>query len=323
MSMAGRSLDGPRTVVPYEDEAFPQALREIPHPPASLYVLGNPDALDEGLAVVGARSATPYGLGCAQRFAGLAAQHGVTVISGGARGCDSAAHKAALEARGKTVVFCGGGCDWVYPASNFALFQQVVSEGGALVSEYPWDSHPEPYMFRARNRLIAGLSRATLIVEAGLPSGTFSTADEALAAGKEVWAVPGAITSGKSAGANRLIAQGATPIIDDEAFLASLFETFGVFRSPDEQVAEVVAAERLQRMPCACRPVIEAILAQPMKLEEVFRVAAQMMPGLEASHRREVVMSGLTQAEEAGLIGRYGDGKLGPIVLPTPMRQVC
>lgn len=99
-------------------------------------------------------------------------------------GCDSQAHKSALEANGTTVAVLGGGCDQLYPKKNKALFQEIVNKGGAVISEHFWSFPPLPYQFRARNRIIAGLSRATLIVEAGLPSGTFSTADEALEAGR-------------------------------------------------------------------------------------------------------------------------------------------
>ena len=106
------------------------------------------------------------------------------------------------------------------------LFQRIVDGGGAVVSEHVWDEDPKPYRFRLRNRLIAGLARATLIVEAGLPSGTFSTADEALAANRDVLVVPGAITAASSRGANRLIYQGATPVIDDETFEDALFSLF-------------------------------------------------------------------------------------------------
>ena len=220
-------LEGERFELALEDSLFPKALKSIPHPPARLYGVGRPGALAEGLAVVGARRATPYGRGCAKRFAAAAAERGVAIISGGARGCDAVAHEAALAAGAPTVAFLGGGCNQLYPAENAGLFQRIVAAGGAVVSEHEWDFPPQPHTFRARNRLIAGLSRATLIVEAGLPSGTFSTADEALLAGREVWVVPGAITSAASKGANRLLYQGALPIVDDEAFADALFSTFG------------------------------------------------------------------------------------------------
>ena len=191
----GSKLSGPRFEVAFDDPSFPEALRTIPYPPKRLYGVGDVGALEPGLAVIGARRATPYGLGCARRFARIAAEKGVVIVSGGARGCDSEAHRAALEAGGRTVVFLGGGCDELYPAAHRGLFQRIVDAGGVVVSEHAWDMRPRPNMFRTRNRLIAGLAHAVLIVEAGLPSGTFSTADEALEAGRDVLVVPGAITS--------------------------------------------------------------------------------------------------------------------------------
>ncbi|MBR3258022.1 MAG: DNA-processing protein DprA [Eggerthellaceae bacterium] len=311
MSAELHPLTGQRSVIDFASESFPRALREIPVPPERLYCVGNPAALEEGLAVVGARNATPYGIGCAQRFSKMASLRGVAIISGGARGCDSAAHKSALEAQGQTVVFMGGGSDYVYPARNHRLFQQIIDAGGAVVSEHEWSQPPMPYMFRARNRLIAGLARATLIVEAGMPSGTFSTADEALSAGKEVWAVPGAITSEKSAGANHLIAQGATPIIDDNAFLEALFQVFGCMRSDDDKGKETAQLPDLSRLDDRVRPLIEAMAAQPMSLEEIHILAAQRLAGMGNEDRRKLVMTGLAQAETMGVLTRYPNGKLG------------
>lgn len=229
----GPKLKGPRVVIERGSEGYPSAFEVVRNPPEKLYVLGDPSSLVEGLAVVGARKATPYGLGCAERFSAMAARRGVVILSGGARGCDAQAHRAALAAGCPTVAFLGGGCDQLYPAEHAGLFQKIVDGGGAVVSEHPWDCPPLPYAFRERNRLIAGLARATLIVEAGLPSGTFSTADEALAANREVLVVPGAITSTSSRGANRLIYQGATPIVDDESFQDALFSLFGVLRQEE------------------------------------------------------------------------------------------
>ena len=182
------AIAGEHTVLAQEDERYPPALLRLPDAPQKLFVIGNVGALQEGLAVVGARKATPYGKGCARRFARRAARRGIVIISGGARGCDAEAHRAALAEHAPTVVFMGGGCHKVYPAQHAALFQEVVEAGGALVSEHEWEASPRPFIFRMRNRLIAGLAKATLIVEAGLPSGTFSTADEALRAnGMSSW----------------------------------------------------------------------------------------------------------------------------------------
>lgn len=310
-----RELTGTRHVLTQDAAGYPPQLLCAPDAPAALYVLGNVAALAEGLAVVGARDATPYGLGCAQRFARAAAQRGVVIISGGARGCDAAAHNGALEVGERTVVVCGGGCDVVYPAAHAPLFRRVLDGGGALVSAHPWGTRPEPYMFRNRNKIIAGLARATLIVEAGLPSGTFSTADAALAAGREVWAIPGTITSPKSKGTNRLIAQGAMPIIDDESFEDTLFNTFGVMRMTKcgdgarGAGGVSVAANSLESVEFA--PLLHALLAEPMSLEALNALALARFPHKSADECRRLVMSGLAEAERFHIVIRYGDGRIG------------
>ncbi len=303
-------LEGPRCVLHPEDALFPAALRVIPRPPKALYVLGDPAALQEGLAVVGARKATPYGLGLARRFAGLAAARGVAVISGGAYGCDAAAHEAALAAGAPTVAFLGGGCDMPYPARHAGLFERIAAAGGAVVSEHPWEAPPLPQQFRTRNRLIAGLARATLIVEAGLPSGTFSTADEALAANRDVLVVPGAITSPYSRGANRLLYQGATPVVDDESFSDVLFSLFGCLKqesfvqSASAGMRSVRAQQRQLEDPLAA-----ALSAQPLGMEELYDLAGRHCGG---QNPRSWLMGRLAEGEKEGLFARYPDGRWGP-----------
>ena len=294
-------LSGQRFVLQHGKDGYPSQLGDVHNPPEVLYGIGDPSALVAGLAIVGARKATPYGVGCARRFARLAAEKGVVIISGGARGCDSEAHRAALDAGSKTVVFLGGGCDRLYPPEHEDLFQRVIDGGGAIVSENPWQTPPLPYMFRARNRLIAGLAAAVLIVEAGLPSGTFSTADEALEAGREVLVVPGSITSAMSRGANQLLFQGAIPVIDDESFEDALFRTCGMLQRPG-------AAEQLA---CEVHPIIAAIKAQPTSTEELLCLAQEAFGREEAQAK---LMELLVEAEAAKLIARQPNGSWGPIV---------
>lgn len=296
-------LKGPRSVVGFSDARFPAALREIPDPPERLYVVGNVDALVPGLAVIGARKATPYGTGCARRFARIAAEKGVNIISGGARGCDSEAHRAALGARGTTVVFLGGGCDRIYPPEHAGLFQEVVDAGGAVVSERDWGFVPKPFTFRARNRLIAGLADAVLIVEAGLPSGTFSTADDALDAGKEVLVVPGAITSVTSAGSNRLLLQGAAPVVDDESFEDALFRSCGALKWASGKPCGDGAREE--------GPLVDAVLAQPLDDEALLEIALGVYG---AARARSALFEELAEAESRGVIARQPDGSWGPVV---------
>ena len=198
-------------------------------------------------------------------------------------------------------MFLGGGCDRLYPAEHLGLFQEVVDAGGVVASEHPWDFNPRPYTFRARNRLIAGLAEAVLIVEAGLPSGTFSTADEALAIGKEVLVVPGAITSQTSHGSNRLLYQGAIPIVDDECFEDVLFSIMGMLkregmRSDDDEDHG---------------PLVEALLAEPKSVDDLYRLAVELVGKQEA---RAYLMNELAEAEAAGLVARMADGRWGPAV---------
>lgn len=207
---------------------YPELLLELKDVPKKLYALGNIALLGQpALAIVGARKATAYGLECAERFARRAAAWGVTVVSGGAIGCDMAAHRGALDAGGNTVVVLGSGADVVYPLRARNLLREVLAQGGVLLSEAPWGSPPVAWAFSRRNRIIAALAKATLIVEAGLPSGTFQTADHTLALGNEVLVVPGPIFSATCKGANRLLSQGACPVVDDESFDDVLSRIFG------------------------------------------------------------------------------------------------
>ncbi len=281
---------------------YPEAFMHIPDPPSKLYVIGNVKALREGLAIVGSRKATPYGRGCARRFARRAAKRGIVIVSGGARGCDAEAHKGALAEGGETVVFMGGGCDKVYPAENWRLFQDVVDAGGALASEHPWDAAPLPFMFRLRNRLIAGLAKATLIVEAGMPSGTFSTADEALSANKEVLAVPGSIECSQSKGANRLIYQGAVPIVDDDTFDDQLFSIFGQLKQEGSSEDSDAGISLFDRR------LLDAIAAQTMGIEEINSLAKRFRYGNWSPAKTNLWIA---RMESAGRIAKYPGGRYG------------
>lgn len=217
-----------RSVIDLGGIEYPGLLASIPEPPRRLFVTGDPAVLSlPSLAISGSRRATPYGRNMAARFAALAANAGLSIVTGGARGVDSVATKAALDAGAKVAVVLAGGIDKPYPQESIGLFQSVVDAGGAVVSEQEWDSDPVPYLFRKRNRVITGLGQALLVVEAGLPSGSFAAAEYAREAGRPVWAVPGAITCDNAAGANRLIYHGATPIIGDDAFAEQVGAVFG------------------------------------------------------------------------------------------------
>ena len=195
-------------VVTLLDRDYPKPLLEIPDPPPFLYLKGNLGTVEPAVAVVGSRRASSYGILTTTRLAGELARHGVTVVSGMARGVDAAAHRAALETGGNTIGVLGCGIDLVYPTENRALFREMV-EKGALVSEFTLGTQPLAENFPRRNRLISGLSRGVLVVEAAEGSGSLITAQMALDQGRDVYAVPGNINFSSSRGTNRLIKQGA------------------------------------------------------------------------------------------------------------------
>ena len=209
------------TTLARSDTRYPPLLLQLHDPPRRLYVRGRPDLLPEPtVAVVGARSCSPYGAQVARELARELAAAGVVVVSGLARGIDGEAHRGAL-AGGRTVAVLGCGIDRDYPRSHADLARRI-RERGAVVSEYPPGVEPAPWRFPARNRIIAGLCLATVVVEARERSGALITADFALELGREVFAVPGEITTALSAGTNDLLRQGAAPLLSARDVLAAL-----------------------------------------------------------------------------------------------------
>ncbi len=197
-------------IVAIGDPDYPQRLMEIYDPPLALRVRGDAAILGKpGVAVVGTRHPTPYGLGMAERLSCDLAARGLILFSGLARGVDTAAHRGAVNARGKTVAVFGTGVDEIYPRANKKLAEQILECGGALISEFPTGTFPAPQNFPIRNRIISGLSVGVLVVEAGEYSGTRITARCALEQCREVYAVPGNVTNKLAWGPNTLIKQGA------------------------------------------------------------------------------------------------------------------
>ncbi len=307
----------PRTDVLLGSGLYPEQLAEFPDPPRVLRVLGNVSALAPGIAIVGARKATPYGESCAERFGSLAAMMGITVISGGAIGCDQAALRGALSGGGKAVTVLGSGADVAYPKRGTTSFELSLSGGGAVISELPWGAPPQKWAFKKRNRIIAGLARAVLIVEAGLPSGTFSTADCALEGGREVMVVPGSILSKQSAGSNRLLREGATPIIDDETFLDEMARLFPerffagnpVESEPDVSHGMTQPVMAGGQLDATFMLVMDAVAASPMTPDELASFCG--LPVLQ-------VIKVLSSLETMGAVCRYPDGRFG--VDPRSMR---
>ncbi len=197
-------------VLTADNPAFPSQLRQIYDPPLLLYVRGNIGVLTQpGIAVVGTRHPTPYGTGMAERLSFDLAAHGLVIFSGMARGVDTSAHRGAINAKGKTVAVFGTGVDVPYPKENKRLSEQILAAGGALVSEFPMGTFAAPQNFPIRNRIISGISIGVLVVEAAEYSGTRITARCALEQNREVFAVPGNVTTANAWGPNTLIKQGA------------------------------------------------------------------------------------------------------------------
>jgi len=204
-----RVQDSNTTLITLRDTAYPQSLKEIYDPPPLLYVRGTLGPADvAAVALVGSRRCSGYGRALARKFSKDLASAGVCIVSGMARGIDTMAHQGALDADGMTYAVLGSGLDVIYPPENKRLYQ-TITEHGAVISEFPLNTRPEPYNFPKRNRIISGLSMGVVVVEAGAKSGSLITASYALDQGRDVYAVPGNVGTSTSQGTNRLIKQGA------------------------------------------------------------------------------------------------------------------
>lgn len=249
-------------VLTWDDPAYPPRLLNIYNPPPVLYVKG--EILDQdqwAVAVVGTRGATVYGKEAARRIAGDLARNKITIVSGLARGIDSEAHRAALDAGGRTIAVLGSGVDIIYPTESRKLAQAIV-EQGALVSEYALGTPPEASNFPPRNRIISGLSLGVVIVEAGERSGALITADFALEQGREVFAVPGDIFRKKSMGTNKLIQQGAKAVLSVEDILEELNLTMVTQQA---EVRAIVPENETEAT------LLEYITAEPIHIDEIGR----------------------------------------------------
>ena len=267
------------------DPGFPPLLRAIHDPPPGLFLRGNPEAALLALpavAIVGARACSAYGRQIARSVARELASAGLVVVSGLARGVDAEAHRGALEAGGITVAVLGCGIDRDYPAANRELARQIATSG-LIVSEYAPGVEPAPWRFPARNRIVAGLCSASVVVEARERSGALITADFALEEGREVFAVPGEITSALSAGSNALLRLGATPLTCAQDVL----ESFGL-----------VAADRAEpQVGAAAGLVLASVREAAAGADELARAT-----GLAA----EELAVALTELELAGAVTEEG-----------------
>ncbi|MBI5286627.1 MAG: DNA-protecting protein DprA [Deltaproteobacteria bacterium] len=236
------------SILTIKDKGYPKNLLTTYDPPPYLYIKGRIEEVDNvAVAVVGSRIPTPYGISVAERMAGELASNGVTVVSGMARGIDSAAHRGALRANGRTIAVLGCGVDVIYPKENKRLYEEICSSG-AVISEFPMGTPPYRANFPLRNRVISGLSLGVVVVEAGARSGSLITARLALEAGREVFAIPGSITSYRSKGTNRLLKEGAKLVED----VGDILEEFSLSKRLAEDPSPRVSSQEERILDLLC-----------------------------------------------------------------------
>ncbi len=277
------------------DADFPEALRNIHDCPALLYVRGRLERHDAvAIGVVGSRRCTYYGLEQAERFGALLARAGLTVVSGGARGIDTAAHRGALAADGRTIAVMGCGLGKTYPPENAELFERIVAEDrGAIVSELPMGVGVQARNFPLRNRIISGMSLGTLVVEAARRSGAMITVREAIEQGREVFAIPGRIDSAMSQGVNDIIASGSARLIQSlDDILDSLGEVGETLATPEPDADAKLAAAGLDANE---QKLTDALKEREKSLDELVRETH-----LEAS----AVISSLTMLAIRGVVAQ-------------------
>lgn len=289
-----RLTGGGAVALTFEDPRYPPLLRELPDPPPVLYVLGRPELLGmPSVAIVGSRAATTYGRRTAFTLARNLAHCSLTVVSGLALGIDTEAHAGSLAGGGSTVAVLGCGLDVVYPKQNSALYKKIAAQG-ALVSEYPLGTPPEGFRFPARNRIIAGLSRGVVVVEAAKRSGSLITAQIALDCGREVFAVPGQVDSCKSEGAHWLLKQGAKlvqslqDIVDELGLQAPVGEVHGrgelSENNSDLEPDAVALLDRIESYPRLRESLLQSAGMSPQRLSELLLVLeleglVELLPG--------------------------------------------
>ncbi len=247
-------------ILTWQDETYPQRLKEIDQPPPVLYIRGEylPDDLF-AVAIVGTRRVTPYGRQITEELSHFLSANGMTVISGLARGVDAVAHQATLKAGGRTIAVLGSGVDKIYPPEHRTLAEQMM-ERGALISDYAPGTPPDASNFPPRNRIISGLSLAVVVVEAGETSGALITAEFAAEQGREVFAVPGSILAPQSKGTNKLIQKGALPLLSVNDLMQALDIT---------RVGEQKAARKIMPADTIEAKLLNVLTSEPMQIDEI------------------------------------------------------
>lgn len=275
------------------DDNYPKNLLEIDSSPLVLYVMGEIKEEDsQAVAIVGSRKMSSYGKEVAERFAFELAEVGLTVVSGLARGVDTVAHKSALEAKGRTIAVVGSGLDRIYPPENITL-ASLIAKNGAVVSEYPLGYPALRVNFASRNRIISGLSKAILVVEGAQNSGTLLTASHAASQGRQVYAVPGQITSPLSFAPHFLIENGAKIAFNPK----DVIEDFDLqFKVDKEKVQKIIPSDDIEAK------IIESLASESLHLDEIARIC-----GLAVS----LVSSKLMVMEMKGMVRNLGNGMYG------------
>jgi len=277
------------STVTIKDENYPYLLRSIPNVPPVLYVKGQVLQEDQfAIAIVGTRKKTSYGKQVALELSRFLADNGISIISGMARGIDTFAHQGALNAGGRTIAVLGCGLDYTYPPENHKLSQRII-ENGALISEYYPGTKPEAKNFPPRNRIISGLARAVVVIEAGERSGALITAKFAIEQNRDVFAIPGSIYAPRSRGTNRLISDGAIPLLDFKELL--LFLNL-------EQTAEYRYVQKSLPKNDVELLLLETIRDEPLHIDEIKNIT---------SLSTDKVSANLTMMELKGLIRKTGN----------------
>ena len=256
-------------VVTQADDDYPALLKEIYDPPVVLYVKGKLNEKDRnGVAMVGSRQTTPYGMEVARKLGYQLAYIGVTVVSGGARGIDTASHQGALSAKGRTIAVLGTGINIVFPPENAELFERIAANG-AVVSQYPFNRNADKQSFAIRNRIVAGMTLGTVVVEANLSSGALITANFAVEYGRQVFAVPGRIDSPRSKGCHDLIKKGAKLCEGAEDILSEFEYLFpGSNKPPSASETGVLPALTLSENE---QRIYDALSKDPSSIDDVIR----------------------------------------------------
>lgn len=293
-------------VLTWSMEQYPRYLREIPAAPPVLYVAGELQVGDEwAVAVVGTRRLTAYGRQVTRELVAGLARNNVTVVSGLARGIDGIAHKTALDVGGRTLAVLGSGLNYIYPPEHRKLAHRIVAEKrGAIISEYALDTPPDAKNFPPRNRIISGLTLGTIVVEAGERSGALITADFALEQNREVFAVPGNITSRASKGTNHLIQQGAKLV----TAVADVLEELNLTMVPQQVAVQMALPESAEEA-----ALLRHLSPQPIHVDELSRASG--LPSAEVS-------STLTLMELKGMVQQVGGMRYVLSREPDPIYEI-